>query len=102
MLNLEKIKPTDKNSYLFFGIIGAIIIVLGLAAYFIFSAGGGSEADGLISRKNNALLKRTNVKEMDITLFSDPRFINLKDLNLHEPDLSELNIGQKNPFAPVQ
>ena len=102
MLNLENITPTDKNNYLLFGIIGAIIIVLSVAAYFIFSNGDGSEDDSLISSKSSTLLKRINIKEIDITLFSDFRFVNLKDLKIDEPGLNELNIGQKNPFTPAQ
>ena len=102
MLNLEKIKPKDKNGYLLFGVISVVIIILGLGAYFIFSPGGGSEDSNLISSENGVLLKRINVKEIDISLFSDSRFTGLKDLKINEPGLNELNIGQKNPFAPAQ
>lgn len=100
MLNLETIMPRDKNKYLLFGVVGAIIIILGVVAYFVFSS--ESESENLISKKSSAIIKRINVKEIDIALFSDPKFINLKKLKLNEPGLNELNIGQKDPFSPAQ
>ena len=102
MLNLDKIKPKDKNGYLLFGVVGAIIIALGLGAYFVFSPGRESEDSDIISSKNGAVIQRINVKEIDMAFFSNPKFVNLKDLKVDEPGLNELNIGQKTPFAPAQ
>ena len=101
MLNLEKIMPKDKNNYLLFGVIGAIIIALGLGVYFIFGNGHESEDSGIIPKKNSAI-KRINVKEIDVALFSDPKVISLKDLKVNEPSLNELNVGQKNPFPSAK
>jgi len=84
-------------------ILGGILVVLGLWAYFTYFGGGGapltaSSADASVSGDLLVTLNSLNVIRLDDSIFKDPVFGSLSDFGTPLPEPTP---GRRNPFAPV-
>ncbi len=87
-----------------------ITIVIGIV--YMLTIGSGSEGDvsfesipqgnSEISARNEKILRDTqeiSTYEMDVSIFTDSRFISLKDYHV---DVEDVETGRTNPFAPIE
>lgn len=57
-----------------------------------------SDGTGSDTENKEVDISKKDIKDFDISILSDPKFINLKDAVISQP--YEVNIGKTNPFEP--
>lgn len=92
-------QKTNKNKNLILGIVLGLIILIViflLLKSFVFHKGGGDNGGEII---NSSLDRPESFKPLDISIFSDPKFKELKDNSAKKIKIEDLNIGRENPFV---
>jgi len=77
-------------------ILLAIVFVF---LYFFVFAGSNGENEDLGSGGEMGIIEKIQIKNLDMGIFQDQRFLKLKDSQTRLPDISELNPGKENPFT---
>ena len=92
-------KSGNKNSIVY-GVLAGIIllaIVFVFLYFFVFSGSNGENED-IGSGEEIGIIEKIQIKNLDMGIFQDKRFLKLKDSKTSLPDISELNPGKENPF----
>ena len=96
-------KPSSMKSW----IIIAIVLIVAVVAYFIYSGSStagsstiqaNTDATGQLGQQVLSLLNQVNSLQMNTALFTSQAYTSLKDFSVTIPTQ---NIGRANPFAPL-
>jgi flagellar basal body-associated protein FliL len=97
-------KPSSMKSW----IIIAIVLIVAIVAYFIYSGSSTNSSSGTIQANSDAtgqlgqqvlsLLNQVNSLQINTALFTSQAYTSLKDFSVTIPTQ---NIGRANPFAPI-
>lgn len=84
--------------------LGALVVLVGAFAYFMFFSGGSgaaivtsSDTSSPVSRDLLVTLSNLRTIRLDEAIFADPVFLSLSDFGVTIPPE---NVGRTNPFAP--
>lgn len=91
--------PVKNKIYL--AVLAVIIIVAAavLLNNYIFS---GEEEAAVTAAGTGGGAAQIEKKELDLSLFQDPRFVGLNDYSVKPVDLGRIEVGKDNPFAGAQ
>ncbi|RLC38251.1 hypothetical protein DRH27_02720 [Candidatus Falkowbacteria bacterium] len=92
-------KSGNKNNVIYGALAGivSLAIVFVILYFFVFS-GSNTQNAGLENGEEMGIIEKIQIKNLDMGIFQDQRFLNLKDSKTSLPDISELNPGKDNPF----
>ena len=90
MLDLQ-----NKKNLIYLFLLIIVIIIL----FFVFLS-GNSESSANDDASNRTIFDINNIriKKLDTEIFTDEKYIDLEKNKVNFKDLSELNVGKKNPF----
>ena len=75
-----------------------IIVVVGVLFFIFFSNNEELLVDDNASDRAVFDINNIRIKKLDTEIFTDEKYTNLKENKVKFKELSELNIGKKNPF----
>ena len=95
------IKNNNKKKTISIIVIAIIIIIAGyfLLNKFIFSSEKVKDIINLSDKNNQIDIFKKKIKEINIDIFNDSKFKNLKENKFKLIDINKIKVGKKNPFV---
>ena len=89
-------EPKSKKNIIYMISLGLVIAFL-IGLSFIFFGNAREKLD--LNTKEAVNTEMIQIKNLDLDIFQDNRFLGLKDSKTSLPDITELRPGKDNPFA---
>jgi len=95
------ISINNNNKKKMISIIVIVIIIVGyfLLNKFIFSSEKIKDIINLSDKNNQTDISEKKIKEINIDIFNDSKFKNLKENKFELIDINKIKVGKKNPFV---